>query len=108
MKTDAQKGKPAETHFRVLQTGGNVTLLEVRPVTGRAHQIRVHLQASGHSVIGDELYGGRRTESRSQSQLALRAIRLAYRDPFSKRPVCIEAPAEEFMKSYGFGPLDVS
>ena len=59
MKVDARHGKEAETHFRVLQSKGNTTLVEARPVTGRTHQIRVHLAESGYPVVGDELYGPR-------------------------------------------------
>jgi len=57
MKVDARHGKEAETHFRVLQSDGKTTLVEARPVTGRTHQIRVHLAESGHPVVGDGLYG---------------------------------------------------
>jgi 23S rRNA pseudouridine1911/1915/1917 synthase len=53
-------GKPAVTEFRVLQRFSQMTLLEVRPLTGRTHQIRVHLMAIGHTVMGDELYGSSR------------------------------------------------
>lgn len=55
------RGKPAVTEFRVLQRFSQTTLLEVRPLTGRTHQIRVHLSAIGHTVMGDELYGSSRS-----------------------------------------------
>jgi RluA family pseudouridine synthase len=57
MRVDARHGKEAETHFRVLQSNGGMTLIEVLPVTGRTHQIRVHLAESDHPVVGDPLYG---------------------------------------------------
>ncbi len=50
-------GQAAVTHFRPLTVGTAHTLVEVNPVTGRKHQIRVHAQAMGHSVVGDKLYG---------------------------------------------------
>lgn len=54
----AQSGRPARTLFRVLGEGGGVTAIEARPLTGRTHQIRVHLSHSGFPIIGDESYGG--------------------------------------------------
>ena len=57
MKVDARLGKDAETQFRVLQSNQDTSLIEARPLTGRTHQIRVHLADSGHPVLGDALYG---------------------------------------------------
>ena len=106
----ARDGKDAETHFRVLQTrapdfGGQLTLVEARPVTGRTHQIRVHLAESGCPVANDFLYG---TEARAKPKaservpLGLRAVRLSYVDPFSQMRVRISAPTEEFVRGFGF------
>jgi 23S rRNA pseudouridine1911/1915/1917 synthase len=67
-------------------------------VTGRTHQIRVHLAEAGCPVVGDELYG--RVDSKLE--LGLRAVRLAYADPFTRRHVDIQAPTEEFLREYGF------
>jgi 23S rRNA pseudouridine1911/1915/1917 synthase len=53
-----KKGKEAVTHYEVLKEGNGLSLLEVRLETGRTHQIRVHLTESGHSLVGDPLYGG--------------------------------------------------
>ncbi len=54
----ASRGKDAQTAFRVLSTGGEATLLEARPLTGRTHQVRVHLAHAGLPVIGDDRYAG--------------------------------------------------
>ncbi len=102
MRVDEQHGKDAETKFRVLQLAPGKALLEAQPLTGRTHQIRVHLFASGHPVVGDELYGNGVNSSRG---LGLRATGLSYKDPFTKRPVAIHAPVEEFIRRHGFHSL---
>jgi 23S rRNA pseudouridine1911/1915/1917 synthase len=101
MKVDARHGKPAETAFRVLQSKGEFSLLEAHPLTGRTHQIRVHLTESGHPIVGDRLYG--EASSKSTEEIGLRAVQLAYVDPFTKRHVEIEAPADDFLRKFGFG-----
>ena len=103
MKVDERVGKDAETHFQVLQTGPDTALISARPTTGRTHQIRVHLAAAGHAVLGDPLYGPKnRMQPSGHPDLALRAVTLAYRDPFQKRQVRIQAPDAEFKKRFGF------
>ena len=97
---DARHGKDAETHFRVLQKGDRISLVEARPFTGRTHQIRVHLAESGHPVVGDDLYG--RAARNDRTNLGLRAVELAYHDPFSGRRVEIRAPMQQFVREYGF------
>ncbi len=103
MKVDSAHGKAAETTFRVLQKVGKTALLEAQPLTGRTHQIRLHLASSGHPIVGDQLYGSHRA---NRSGLGLRAVGLAYLDPFTRQPVQIRAPLEEFLREYGFDAPD--
>lgn len=98
---DKKRGKAAETRFRVLCLQEDKTLVQVQPLTGRMHQIRVHLAASGCPVIGDKLYGPSET---GPTRLGLRAVRLSYPDPFSKRKVEIVADSAQFLSEFGFPP----
>ena len=85
---DASGGKPALTRWRVLKREGSRTRLELEPVTGRTHQLRVHLQAIGHPMVGDRLYGIEDDASR----LMLHAWRLALRHPGTGAAVSFAAP----------------
>lgn len=100
MRVDARHGKEAETAFRVLHSQGGTSLLEARPYSGRTHQIRVHLTASGCPILGDDLYGPQ--PMKKGIHLALRAVELSYFDPFLKRRVRIHAPTDGFAREYGF------
>ena len=108
MKVDLRHGKETETQFRVVDQTRETALVEARPLTGRTHQIRVHLAESGHPVLGDVLYGSGAQTLQSEGRrarpapLALRAVVLAYPDPFQKRTVRIEAPTEQFCRQFGF------
>jgi 23S rRNA pseudouridine1911/1915/1917 synthase len=55
---EAEKGKPAITHYKVLERFGYVTLVSCKLETGRTHQIRVHMEHIGHTLFNDERYGG--------------------------------------------------
>ena len=81
---DAQHGKPSHTRWRVLRTdtAAQTTRLELAPVTGRTHQLRVHLAAVGHPILGDALYAGAAVQVRAP-RLLLHATRLGFAHPVS-------------------------
>jgi RluA family pseudouridine synthase len=101
-------GKPARTDFEVLERFRGFTLVQARPVTGRQHQIRVHLRAAGCPIVGDADYGdgrplmlsGFKRNYRETShlerpligRLALHAHRLALAHPATGAPLDLEAP----------------
>ena len=105
MRIDHAEGKEAETHFRVLHTAANTALVEASPITGRTHQIRVHLADAGHPVINDPIYGPLRVGEKGL--LGLRAIEVSYMDPFQKRKIYINAPTKEFLTQFGFGAFEM-
>ena len=84
-------GQPAVTEWRVLGRGGGLAWIECRPLTGRTHQIRVHLAEIGCPILGDPLYGPRSGESRSRP-LHLHARRILLPLDPARAPVVAEAP----------------
>ncbi|HYV20944.1 MAG TPA: RluA family pseudouridine synthase [Verrucomicrobiae bacterium] len=97
MGVDRRRGKPCLTHYRVTGFAGGCTELLAHPVTGRRHQIRVHLYSLGHPVAGDRRYGeppGEGSTRVDAERLMLHARSLAVRTPAGK-PVHIgsELPA---------------
>jgi 23S rRNA pseudouridine1911/1915/1917 synthase len=80
ISTESKNPREAETFFRVLESLPDATLLEVRPVTGRTHQIRVHLAAAGHPIVGDGLYG-RKKVSKGYPRLFLHARSISFLHP---------------------------
>ena len=112
---DRERGRPARTEYRVTERLDGFTCLTLRPRTGRRHQIRVHLQAIGHPVVGDKLYGAAeshhlryiergfdermRRELLAERQL-LHAAEIALRHPGDGRAVRFEAPLPEDMRDF--------
>ncbi len=74
----AKMVKNAVTNYRVKKYIGDDTLLEVSPETGRTHQIRVHLASIGHPIVGDKIYGGKRTHPVSGVPLCLHALSVEF------------------------------
>jgi 23S rRNA pseudouridine1911/1915/1917 synthase len=80
MSVRTRKPRPAETFYKVREEFKGMSFLEIRPVTGRTHQIRVHLAATGHPLAGDSRYG-RRKEEPKFPRLFLHAHRLSFIHP---------------------------
>lgn len=89
-KIDAQTGRASTTHWRVLGRGDDGTRLELEPVTGRTHQLRVHLQAVGHPILGDALYAPAAVQARAP-RLLLHASALRFAHPASGEPLAFDS-----------------
>jgi RluA family pseudouridine synthase len=94
------RGKDAETHFKVLDRRNGLSLIEAQPVTGRTHQIRIHLASAGLPIVGDTMYGTPEDRARKTALMGLRAVALEYTDPFTRRPIKITAPTEQFVAQF--------
>jgi tRNA pseudouridine32 synthase/23S rRNA pseudouridine746 synthase len=95
MKADP-KGLPSLTKWRVLGRGEGMTLLELRPVTGRTHQLRVHCQASGWPILGDPIYGTAPRFGGPGLHLHARSVTVPLYP--KKPPITVEAPVPEHMR----------
>ncbi len=87
------EGREARTHFKVLERFARHTLLLLQLETGRTHQIRVHLKAIGHPVVGDEVYGsGHMQQDRKLQRQFLHAYQLRFIHPSTGKVIELEAP----------------
>ncbi len=91
ISTHSKNLKEAETFFRVVESLPESTLLEVRPLTGRTHQIRVHLAAAGHPIVGDGVYG-RRNLAKRYPRLFLHARAISFLHPATGERLEFAAP----------------
>jgi tRNA pseudouridine32 synthase/23S rRNA pseudouridine746 synthase len=87
-KIDMEHGKLSLTRYRVLNDLGNTTRLELEPVTGRTHQLRVHMMAIGHPILGDALYG----DASSAPRLLLHASSLSFKHPLRDELLNFQSP----------------
>jgi tRNA pseudouridine32 synthase/23S rRNA pseudouridine746 synthase len=88
---DPVRGKASLTRWRVLGRGDGTTCLALEPVTGRSHQLRVHLLAIGHPIVGDSLYAPPEVAA-AAPRLLLHASRLAFDHPSRHERVAFESP----------------
>jgi len=98
----AARGRPSITHYEILQHFAQATLLRCRLETGRTHQIRVHMQSIGHPLVGDPVYGKKRSADpllAAFARQALHAERLEFMHPASNEPVAWQAPVPADMQT---------
>jgi 23S rRNA pseudouridine955/2504/2580 synthase len=95
-----EAGMTAITRVSRLRASPEFSLLEVELLTGRTHQIRVHLAHAGHPIVGDDKYGDAALNRQLSTRLMLHAARLALRHPLSGEPVKLEAPLPPEMRAF--------
>jgi 23S rRNA pseudouridine1911/1915/1917 synthase len=98
ISTHTKDPREAETFFRVIESLPEATLLEIRPVTGRTHQIRVHLAAAGHPIVGDGVYG-RKKLSKRYPRLFLHARTISFLHPATGERLEFAAPLPAELES---------
>ena len=89
---DHDRGKPARTDWRVLARDDRTTRMELHPLTGRSHQLRVHMRAIGHTILGDRFYGSAAVIA-AADRLQLHARTLEIHHPDGGARIRFEAPA---------------
>ena len=94
-----KRPRSAETHYSVREEIGDFNLLEIRPVTGRTHQIRVHFAASGHPVVGDTRYGRRKSKLK-YSRLFLHASGLSFLHPETGERAEFASPLPQDLRKF--------
>jgi 23S rRNA pseudouridine955/2504/2580 synthase len=101
----AADGKPASTRFKVLRYLSDYTLIEAMPVTGRTHQIRVHVQHSGHHIVGDDRYGddeiNKQMRKRGVKRLFLHAssLKIPGKPPNGEGEIEVSAPLDKALQA---------
>jgi 23S rRNA-/tRNA-specific pseudouridylate synthase len=106
-----EDGKPSETRFRQLKTIGGFAYLQIHPMTGRTHQIRVHAAASGFPIVGDKLYGLPEKDflrwleegesflkaRKLPNRQLLHAYQIDFIHPQTNQPICLLASDEKML-----------
>jgi 23S rRNA pseudouridine955/2504/2580 synthase len=103
----SEAGQEAETVFRLRERRDDMSLLEAELLTGRTHQIRVHLQHLEHPVLGDDKYGdfelNKALRKKGLKRMFLHAARIEFRHPVKDERVVIEAPLPADLSRFWFG-----
>ncbi len=95
-----EDGMAAVTRVKKLKASREFSLLEVELLTGRTHQIRVHLAHAGHPIVGDDKYGDFALNRTLKTRLLLHAAKLSFRHPVSGEPVKLASPPPAQFKDY--------
>lgn len=90
---DFELGKSSQTEWQVIKRNRQTTLVKLTPLTGRTHQLRVHLQQLGHPIIGDEFYSSEFGKQLSPQRLALHAGSITLTHPATEERVTFDCPA---------------
>ena len=96
MAVNVRNGKPAVTHYRVLERFGSFTYIECRLETGRTHQIRVHMSSIGFPLLGDQVYGPKKCPISSLQGQTLHAMTLGFLHPKTGEYMEFSAPLPEY------------
>lgn len=89
---DHERGKPSTTHFNVLEHGVKYTKVDLIPVTGRSHQLRVHMLSLGHPILGDRLYAHQDALAMAD-RLQLHACEISFAHPQTQQRLNFNSPS---------------
>lgn len=99
MAINEKNGKPAITHYKVLERFGNYTYMQFKLETGRTHQIRVHMSSIGHPLLGDSLYARGKTPFKNLIGQTLHAKTIGFVHPTTQIYMEFEAPLPEYFEN---------
>jgi tRNA pseudouridine32 synthase/23S rRNA pseudouridine746 synthase len=93
-KVDFEHGKPSQTRYQVLQynAADNTTRVQLQPITGRSHQLRVHMQQLGHAIVGDRLYASEAVQAKAD-RLLLHAESIGFTHPLTMQDMLFDSQA---------------
>lgn len=98
MAINLKNGKPAVTHYKVLEHYKNYSYIECRLETGRTHQIRVHMSSIGHPLVGDFVYGPKKCPFPNLEGQTLHAMVLGFVHPVTKEYLEFTAPLPQYFE----------